>query len=165
MLSLRLYVRGDTLGALNLYASEPDAFTSDSEHIGALFAAHAAVAMSDAQRVQQLQIAADVRDLIGQAKGILMERYKLTAVQAFELLVRASQTTNTRLADIARHLADTGELPVRKEVWGSRVSDPRRWVGRVLTGRSRRRHTWTHALWSSPRWAAIRTPPSGYGVR
>ncbi len=51
-----------------------------------------------------------VRDLIGQAKGILMERHKLTGDQAFALLVRASQHTNTKLSEVARYLVETGEL-------------------------------------------------------
>ena len=54
MLSLQLYVVGDNLGALNLYNREPDAFDDDSEHVGLLFASHAAVAMAGAQRNEQL---------------------------------------------------------------------------------------------------------------
>ncbi|GIJ74566.1 ANTAR domain-containing protein [Virgisporangium ochraceum] len=110
MLSFQLYVRHGNLGALNLYAREADAFDDESEHTGLLFAAHAAVAMSDARQVDQLNRAVVVRDLIGQAKGILMERHRLTADQAFVLLVRASQATNTKLLDVARHLTETGEL-------------------------------------------------------
>ncbi|MCW2636307.1 MAG: Two-component response regulator receiver and and CheY domain, partial [Blastococcus sp.] len=52
------------------------------------------------------------RDVIGQAKGILMERHRLTAHQAFDLLVRTSSTTNRKLRDIADELAETGQLPV-----------------------------------------------------
>ncbi|MGW0177946.1 GAF and ANTAR domain-containing protein [Nocardia sp. NPDC003345] len=111
MLSFQLYVVGDDLGALNLYAARPHSFGADSERIGLLFAAHAAVAMAAAQQVSQLKRAIDTRDLIGQAKGILMERHKLTADQAFALLVRASQHTNTKLADIAEYLCHSGELP------------------------------------------------------
>ncbi|WP_459546850.1 GAF and ANTAR domain-containing protein [Nocardia sp. X0981] len=111
MLSFRLYVTAQDLGALNVYSPLPRAFTPESERVGPLFAAHAAVAMASAQQVTQLEQAIDTRDLIGQAKGILMERHKLTADQAFALLVRASQHTNTKLAVIAGYLSDTGELP------------------------------------------------------
>jgi AmiR/NasT family two-component response regulator len=52
----------------------------------------------------------ETRDLIGQAKGILMERHRVTGDQAFKLLVRASQATNTKLRDIADELVATGEL-------------------------------------------------------
>jgi GAF domain-containing protein len=114
MLSFQLYVEQDNLGALNLYSRDTNAFDDESEHVGLLFATHAAVAMSGAQQQEQLSRAAAVRDLIGQAKGILMERHKLTADQAFTLLVGASQTTNTKLVDVARHLTETGELATPK---------------------------------------------------
>ncbi|SCF13063.1 GAF domain-containing protein [Micromonospora coriariae] len=113
MLSFQLYVQQDNLGALNLYSSQRHAFDDDSAHVGLLFAAHAAVAMSGAQQLEQLNRANSVRDVIGQAKGILMERHKLTADQAFTVLARASQNTNTRLIDLARHLTATGELTDR----------------------------------------------------
>ena len=110
MLSFQLYVIRDNLGALNLYSARVAAFTDESEQVGLLFAAHAAVAMADARRQDNLVRALTLRDLIGQAKGILMERYKITGEQAFGLLVRASQHTNTRLADVAGNLVETGEL-------------------------------------------------------
>ncbi|HZE01127.1 MAG TPA: GAF and ANTAR domain-containing protein [Pseudonocardiaceae bacterium] len=115
MLSLQLYVVGDNLGALNLYNREPDAFDDDSEHVGLLFASHAAVAMAGAQRRDQLNRGMGTRDLIGQAKGILMERHKLTAEQAFLLLVRASQATHTKLRDIAEQLTTVGQLPIGED--------------------------------------------------
>lgn len=110
MLSFQLFVHTDSLGALNLYAERPDAFTDESEHVGLLFAAHAAVAMSGAQQQAHLTAALNARDLIGQAKGILMERHKLTAAQAFAVLAKASQESNTKLVEIARVIAETGEL-------------------------------------------------------
>ncbi len=113
MLSLQLYVSGDNLGALNLYSSSPEAFDDESEHVGLLLAAHAAVAMASARREEQLVRAMETRDLIGQAKGILMERYKITGDQAFCLLIRVSQNTNMKLRDIADHLTATGELAAR----------------------------------------------------
>jgi GAF domain-containing protein len=115
MLSFQLYLVGDNLGALNLYNREPGAFDDDSEHVGLLFASHAAVAMAGAQRNEQLNQAMRTRDLIGQAKGILMERHKLTADQAFMLLVRTSQVTNRKLRDIADRLTTVGELPIRPD--------------------------------------------------
>jgi GAF domain-containing protein len=110
MLSFQLYVQQDNLGALNLYSEHSNAFDDDSEHVGLLFASHAAVAMSGAQQQQHLNKAMAARDVIGQAKGILMERHKLTADQAFSVLSRASQHTNTKLVDVARALTDTGHL-------------------------------------------------------
>ncbi|WP_367128505.1 GAF and ANTAR domain-containing protein [Saccharothrix sp. HUAS TT1] len=111
MLSFRLYVEGDDLGALNLYSPEAHAFDEESEHVGLLFAGHAAVALARAQEREHLAESVQTRDLIGQAKGILMERHKLTADQAFHLLVRASQQTNLKLRVLAERLTRTGELP------------------------------------------------------
>lgn len=110
-LSFQLFVEGDNLGALNLYAGRPHAFGEESEDVGLVFAAHAAVALSGAQQEENLRAALSSRDLIGQAKGILMERHRLTADQAFTLLVQASSRTNRKLADIAEELCVTGTAP------------------------------------------------------
>jgi hypothetical protein len=58
-----------------------------------------------------LKLALASRDTIGQAKGILMERYRLSADEAFEQLRVASQTGNCKLIDLARQLTETGEWP------------------------------------------------------
>jgi transcriptional regulator with GAF, ATPase, and Fis domain len=116
MLSFQMYVERDNLGALNLYSRDTEAFTDESEQVGLLFATHAALAMADARNQERLHRAMEVRDLIGQAKGILMERHKLTGDQAFTLLVRASQNTNRKLIEIARYLAETGEFTDRDRV-------------------------------------------------
>jgi GAF domain-containing protein len=110
MLSFQLFVEGDNLGALNLYSSESDAFDDESEQVGLLFASHAAVAFADAQKLDQLNSAVETRDLIGQAKGILMERYRISAEQAFRVLTRVSQQRNRKLRDLAAELADTRHL-------------------------------------------------------
>ncbi len=109
--SFPLFVTGDRLGSLNVYACTPHAFGEESEDVGLIFAAHAEIALSSAQDQQELLKAVTSRDVIGQAKGILMERYKLTADQAFNALARVSQQTNRKLVDIARELTETGALP------------------------------------------------------
>jgi hypothetical protein len=114
MLAVQLYVRGEDLGALNLYSAGVDAFDDESEHVGLLLAGHAGVALAGAQRQEQLLAAVDTRDLIGQAKGILMERHRISADQAFGVLVRASQRCNRKLRDVAEDLARSGELPSRR---------------------------------------------------
>jgi hypothetical protein len=101
MLSFQLFVAHDNLGALNLYAREPDAFTDEAESIGLLFATHAAVAYADAQRVDHLHQAIATRDVISQAVGILIERHGLTAGRAFATLVKYSQDTNRKIRHIA----------------------------------------------------------------
>jgi transcriptional regulator with GAF, ATPase, and Fis domain len=113
MLAFQLYVEGDNLGALNLYARRPHAFDDESERVGLLFASHAAVAFANAQHIDELHHAVQTRDVIGQAKGILMERYNLTAVQAFQALVRVSQHGNTKILSVATDLTRTRRLPQR----------------------------------------------------
>lgn len=113
MLSIRLYVEGDKLGALNLYAHQVDAFGDESEHVGLLFASQAAVAFADAQTIAQLEQKAATRDLIGQAKGILMERHHVTADQAFTVLTRYSRDNNRKLRDVAADLVTNRRLPDR----------------------------------------------------
>lgn len=111
MLAFQLYVDNDKLGALNLYSTKVDAFDDESEHIGRLVAGHAAIAFAEAEEINNLQLAVSSRDRIGQAKGILMERYKITEHQAFLILAQASQNTNIKLTRIAEDLTETGEMP------------------------------------------------------
>ncbi|BBX37060.1 response regulator [Mycolicibacterium mageritense DSM 44476 = CIP 104973] len=106
-LSFKLYTSSRTAGALNLFAFRPNAFSPDDEAIGSVLAAHAAVAILASRHDENLQSAIASRDVIGQAKGILMERFHVDAVQAFELLRELSQTSNVRLADIARRVVDS----------------------------------------------------------
>jgi GAF domain-containing protein len=113
MLCFQLFVRADQLGAMNVYASAPHSFDEEAQDIGLMLASHAAVALAGAQQEENLRAGMGHRDLIGQAKGILMERYKLTPDQAFGLLVRTSSVTNRKLRDVAEELSSTGELPRR----------------------------------------------------
>lgn len=111
MMSHQLYTRRQVLGSLNMYSSELKAFDAESSSIGQALAAHAAVAMASAQNDAHLREAMNTRSQIGEATGILMERYKLTSRDAFALLVQASQNLNTRLRDLAEHLVETGSVP------------------------------------------------------
>jgi len=110
MLSFELFVGDENFGALNLYSMDARAFDPDSESIGILLASHAALAMAAARTHSGLLTAMGNRDLVGQAKGILIERYKITGVEAFGLLVASSQAVNRKLRDVAEHLVATGEL-------------------------------------------------------
>jgi GAF domain-containing protein len=111
MLAFRLFARGHALGSLNLYSKQEAAFGVDADEIGALFAVLAAAALAAAQSEEGLKIALQSRDVIGQAKGILMERHRITDDEAFEMLKRASQKLNVRLAGVAERVAQTGESP------------------------------------------------------
>ena len=110
MLSIQLYVEGDNLGALNLFSRRPWAFDDESEHVGLLFASHAATAYAAAQQQAKMVRTVATRQLIGRAEGILMERHKVTGDQAFALLVRASQHSQLKLRDVAERLTHSGDL-------------------------------------------------------
>jgi len=111
MLSFQLFVTGGNLGALNLYSGRPHSFDEEAEAIGVVFASHAAVALAGAQQEERMRTAMTSREVIGQAQGILMERFRLTGPQAFQVLARASSHTNRKVADIAEELTATGDLP------------------------------------------------------
>lgn len=111
MLSLLLYTQDTSYGALNLYSFEPEAFTSDDIMAAHALAAHLTAAVVDGRRLDNRAAALVNRTVIGQAEGILMERHKITADAAFDLLRRASQRTNRKLVQIAEELTRTGQLP------------------------------------------------------
>jgi hypothetical protein len=106
-LSFKLYTADRTAGALNLFGYEPKLWDTDAETIGMVLAAHAAAAILASREGDQLQSALTTRDRIGQAKGIIMERFKIDDVQAFGMLRQLSQDTNTKLIDIAQRVIDT----------------------------------------------------------
>lgn len=103
-----LYIEGNDFGALNLHSTEPDSFGKDARLLGELFAAHAATAFGAVREKEQLRAALSSRDIIGQAKGMLMERYHIDATAAFSLLARLSQDSNTKLVDIALQIVHAG---------------------------------------------------------
>jgi ANTAR domain len=105
MASVSLSTAQGTRAALNLYAHAPSSFDAYSCHVAELFAIQAAVLLFGASRAEELQHAVDTRDVIGQAKGILMERFVLDDSSAFALLAESSQRTNMKLVDVARWLA------------------------------------------------------------
>jgi len=111
MLGVRMYVVDDSMGALDLYSRKPDAFDHRSQLIAQVFTAHASVAMKAALVQEGLQTALRSRDVVGQAKGIVMANHRLTPEVAFEVLKRLSQHHNRKLTDIAEEIARTGQLP------------------------------------------------------
>lgn len=107
MLGYRLFISGRTLGTLDLFSSEPDAFNDDAERIGELFAAHAAIATIGSAEQAEWKTALNSRDVIGIAKGILMLREHLTDEEAFRLMITTSQNANIKIFDLATWLVDT----------------------------------------------------------
>lgn len=110
-MGFRLYVDHTHLGALNLYSRTPYAFTEDDRLDGLVIAAHAAVGLNAAATRDQMHTALRTRQHIGEATGMLRERYGLTSDQAFEVLKRVSSQQNLKLFAVAQHVIDTGELP------------------------------------------------------
>ncbi len=117
-LSVPLPVSEGMVGAMNIYAREAHAFDEEARSAAQKFMPYASVALANMQAYQDarnmadnLQMALESRAVIDQAKGILMERYKLTADQAFQVLTRTSMQRNTKLRAIAQELVTTGQLP------------------------------------------------------
>lgn len=106
ILAIRLFVEHDTMGALNLYSRVVDAFDDSDVALASVFAVHAAVAMSAARREEHLEQKAEGRDVIGQAKGILMARSGVSDDEAFAMLKAASQRLNLKLREVAQRIAD-----------------------------------------------------------
>ena len=107
-LSFQLYLDQESMGALNMFSSRSDAFGPVAEATAEVLAAHAAMAMSAARSQGQFASALATRDIIGQAKGMIMERFGIDAVAAFELLRKLSQDSNVTLAVVAQRLVDAG---------------------------------------------------------
>jgi len=110
-MSFRLFTDDENMGALNVYAREVNAFNHDDLLDGLTIAAHAAVALAATVHEDQLRRALDTRRMIGEATGILRERFGLTTDQAFGVLRRMSQTHNIKLHQVANTSVDTGRLP------------------------------------------------------
>lgn len=110
IMSFQLFADHRTMGALTFYAEEPEVFDDEAVELGLICATHTALAWHLVRRDEQFRSALASRDVIGQAKGVLMERFKIDAVQGFELLKRLSQNSNTPVAMVARQLVE-GEQP------------------------------------------------------
>ena len=112
VMAFQLWIAGETMGALNVYAETANSFSAETRDIGLVFAAHSSVAWNAARRDEQFKKALASRDVIGQAKGMLMERYGVNAIQAFELLRKLSQDANTPLIQVATDLVNDQQSAV-----------------------------------------------------
>jgi GAF domain-containing protein len=104
VLSLRLFAEETTMGALNLYSTQIDAFDDRDVAIATVFAAHAAVAWSTSQAIENLKVGLITRQLIGQAVGLLMVRQHMSESDALAALQRASQRLNIKLREVAERI-------------------------------------------------------------
>jgi hypothetical protein len=110
--SMSVHLFTDTrLGSINLYSLNPRSFDSTDVETARVIAAHASVVLAYAHTTQSLWRGMDTRNLIGQAQGMLMARYGLTAPKAFAVLRRYSQHHNIKLTVLAEQLTTTGQLP------------------------------------------------------
>lgn len=116
VLSLPLYAVGRSSGSLNLYARRPGSYTSDAVSRAEDVAAQLAVAVAAVRELEQRSTAMESRTVIGQAQGLLMERFGLDPDSAFGYLRRVSQHENRKLVEVA------GELVRSRAI----AADPRR---------------------------------------
>jgi GAF domain-containing protein len=106
-LALRLYLDQEgTLGGINLYSTTTSEVDPQAQPIAELFATHAALALGNAREKETLNEALMTRQVIGQAIGILMERYSISSDRAFQFLVRASSVGNLKLREVAQELVN-----------------------------------------------------------
>lgn len=94
-----------------MYSTTTEAFDPDDLDIATYLAAHVAIAVADSQTEEHLRLAAVNRTIIGQAQGILMERFAIDAHRAFDVLRRVSQHSNIRLLEVATTIVDTRQVP------------------------------------------------------
>jgi hypothetical protein len=113
MITVLLEVEGAPCTTLNIYGARPAAFDAGARRCAGLVAIDAGVLLLGAKHVEQMARALDSRDVIGRAKGVLMERFGLDQDAAFTRLVDASQSTNLKLVEVARWIDDECATAVR----------------------------------------------------
>ena len=111
VLSIRLHSEEENIGALNCYSRSTGAFAPESVELAEIYAVHATGVLSQAQLVTGLRTALESRHDIGVAQGVLAVTYEISYEQAFELLRRLSNETNTKLRDVARQVLSERGLP------------------------------------------------------
>ena len=110
MVCVPMYVDDHLLGTLSLYGDRPGVFRNGAEPVARMLATLCAIALADDQKRERLERALANRDLIGQAKGVLMTRHGVRADEAFEMLRTHSQHTNSKLVAVAEKVVETGGL-------------------------------------------------------
>ena len=111
VLSVQLHTDERTIGALNLYSRTAGSFTTSDAAVAMTFARHASIALASSDEIFHLRIAVDSRKTVGQAQGILMERFNLDPSGAWSVLRRLSTTSNRKVNDIAEEIVRTRKIP------------------------------------------------------
>ncbi len=106
-ISFKLFTADRTAGALNLFGYQPHTWSTEDLVTGGVLAAHATTAILSHEHDAQLRTALLSRDQIGQAKGVIMERFGVDEDRAFNMLRRLSQENNTKLTEVARRVIET----------------------------------------------------------
>ena len=110
MMSLLLYTDEQSFGALSLYCEDGCRFDGDDVAVAQALAGQLSVMMAAEKQIDQLGLGLHNRNVIGQAQGILMERFDMTANQAFDYLRRMSSNSNRKVAVVAAEIAHTRRL-------------------------------------------------------
>ena len=113
--AIRLTWEGHDIGALCIYATRSGSIQPETVAMAETFATHASATVMLARKAEHLEQAMVTRQRIGQAVGILMERYHLDADSAFNYLRRISQNGNVKMRDLATELAEGRRLPDEPE--------------------------------------------------
>lgn len=108
VLSFELFTQLKTIAALTIAAERPHAFDDEAVELGLIYATGTTLAWDAARRREHFRRALASRDVIGQAKGIIMQRFKIDDSRAFALLKQLSQTSNTPVSVVARQLVESG---------------------------------------------------------
>jgi transcriptional regulator with GAF, ATPase, and Fis domain len=108
-MAMRLYSDDKTLGGLNMYATESETIAPEAAPIAEMFAAHASIALGHAWDLHHLNTALTSRQLIGQATGLIMQRYQIDQVRAFNYLLRASSTAQVKVRVIAEEIVTAAD--------------------------------------------------------
>jgi GAF domain-containing protein len=122
MVSVPLVTKERLLGSLNLFSVAPGSLDDTDEAVARIFARHASIALANARAEDNLERALDGRKLIGQAQGILMERFSIDEGRAFSLLRRYSQHRNVKLVSVAEDVVSGSLFPALPEPVDSRTA-------------------------------------------
>lgn len=112
-MGIEIFREGSTLGGLNLYAGRPGAFDDTTRQAAMLFAVHAGLAWNKTMTVTALSSALETRQRIGQAVGIVMQRYGVDEAMALDYLLRVSQSSHTKLREVAQEIVDQVTLSAK----------------------------------------------------
>jgi GAF domain-containing protein len=119
MLAFRLVIGGDAWGALSLYSRQANAFDAASELVGQLLASHTSIALAGLQEVMSLTRQMTGREAVGRATGVMMERHRITAEAAHDMLLATAKASRMSLVDVAAWLTSVRpDSPVETDTSG-----------------------------------------------